>query len=96
VLGTLELRSPSLSQWVDAKNLNEWRFFTFVDGGEATVQNPLPQEHARFAMASVGIGTRARLLDTLNGSVDLAVPFTTQNPTRRYDPRVTFRIWTEF
>jgi hemolysin activation/secretion protein len=96
VLGTLELRSPSLSRWVDGKNLNEWRFFVFGDGGEATVQDPLPEEHARFAMASVGVGTRVRLLDTLNGSVDVAVPFTTQNPTKRYDPRVTFRVWTEF
>jgi len=32
----------------------------------------------------------------LHAAVDVGVPLAAQGPTRRYDPRIHFRAWTEF
>lgn len=96
LLASVEIRSPSLSGWVDEAALNEWRFHAFVEGGHLAVHDALADEHAAFDLASLGIGTRARLLDYVNGSADLALPLLGQSSTKRYDPRVTFRLWSEF
>lgn len=95
-LASLELRGPSLSRWLDEAVINEWRFYTFVEGGHLAVHNALAEEHSAFDLASVGIGSRGKVWDYLNGSADFAVPLLGQSSTKRYDPRLTFRLWSEF
>ncbi len=95
-LGSLELRGPSLSQWFGEAVVNEWRAYVFAEGGVLSIHQPLSEQQSSFTLGSYGIGMRGRLLDYLNGSLDLAVPLVSQSSTRAYDPRLTFRAWTEF
>jgi hemolysin activation/secretion protein len=95
IFGTLELRSPSLLGWVKPKG-NEWRFHAFAEGGYLTLRDTLPEQISNFTLASVGVGSRFRVLDHLNGSVDLALPLIGQTETMAGDPRVTFRVWADF
>jgi hemolysin activation/secretion protein len=75
---------------------NEWRFFGFVDGGIASVLDPLPDQESQFDLWSFGVGARFKLYSHLNGMVDVAVPMISQTYTQSRDPRVDFRIWGEF
>ena len=95
-LASLELRGPSLSRWFAASAINEWRFYSFTEGGHLAVHDSLAGEHASFDLASVGVGTKGKLWDYLNGSADFAVPLLSQTSSKRYDPRLTFRVWSEF
>lgn len=100
LIGSVELRSPSLTPWLFSKPadaaINEWRFYLFAEGGELSINDPLPQQQSQFDLWSAGVGTRIKLLNHLNGSVDMAVPMVTQVATRSGNPRVTFRVWSEF
>ena len=95
IFGTVELRTPSLLGWVKPKG-NEWRFYVFADGGYLNVRDALPEQEKHFALASYGVGTNLRLLDHLNGSVDLAMPVIGQSDTQAGDLRVNFRVWADF
>lgn len=93
LIGSFELRSPTLpAVW----GLNEWRIYGFTEGGSLTINDPLPEQTSRFNLASVGAGSRIRLLKHLNGSVDLGVPLITQADAPAGDARVTFRLWGDF
>jgi hemolysin activation/secretion protein len=94
-INSLEIRSPSLLS-SSQSNTNEWRFYLFVDGGYLTLIDPLPEQDSAFGLASVGFGTHLRLRDHFNGSLDLALPLTSQTQTEALDPRLTFRVWAEF
>jgi hemolysin activation/secretion protein len=97
LFGTVELRSPSLLGWWDKENKrNEWRFYGFVDAGYVTLNEPLPEQDSRFNLASYGFGSRVRLFDTLNGSVDAGLPLISQAETQVGDWMLTFRVWAEF
>jgi hemolysin activation/secretion protein len=95
VVGTLELRSPSLLSKLGPE-ANEWRFYVFVDGGYLMLIDPLPEQDSTFALASVGVGTRIRLQNHFNGSLDAAVPLNSQVQTESGDVRLTFRLWADF
>jgi len=110
LLGTIELRTPSLSSFL-GKTVDEWRFYIFSDGGVLTQNEPLVETPYQYNLVSVGAGTRVKLLDHLSGSLDLGIPIVVdslessvpsgtsiQNPIqeRPYDPRLTFRVWAEF
>ena len=93
ILGTLELRSPSLIRTTDIK-ANDWRAYAFVDGGCVSLTDALPGQQNQYALAGAGIGTRFRLRNHFNGSVDAAFPL-----LRVADEEglfVTFRLWTDF
>ncbi len=94
LFGTVELRSPSLLQWLGEKN--EWRLYAFCDAGALTLRNPLPDQQSRFNLASVGVGTRVRLMDHVNGSLDAGLPLIQQTSTSSNDLLLTFRVWAEF
>lgn len=96
VLGSVELRSPSLTAWLGNDIVNEWRFHLFADGGHLTIKEALAEQKNSFSLWSFGVGTRFRLLDYFNGSVDVGVPMIAQGETTRGDPRATFRLWGEF
>lgn len=94
VLGSLELRSPAL-RLADIE-LDEWRIYAFAEGGRLSLNAPLPQQRSQFDLASVGIGSRIRLLSHVNGSLDFGVPLTSQSTTRSREPRIGFRAWNSF
>ncbi|MCW0182025.1 ShlB/FhaC/HecB family hemolysin secretion/activation protein [Zavarzinia sp.] len=100
VIGRLELRGPNLQGIADtdwsAGTVNEWRFHVFADGALLAVLKPGAEQDDDFSLASVGVGSQIRLLDYLNGVVDLGVPLVDQSNTRAGDPRLHFRVWGEF
>jgi hemolysin activation/secretion protein len=97
-VGSLELRSPSLSRWLDkgGRVLNEGRLLAFAEGGWMRVQDSLPEQQSIFRLWSVGGGARAKLFDHLSGSLDVAVPLRSEGTTVRRKPRFHFRLSTEF
>ncbi|HEV7405471.1 MAG TPA: ShlB/FhaC/HecB family hemolysin secretion/activation protein [Chthoniobacteraceae bacterium] len=95
IFATVELRTPSLLGWVKPKG-NEWRFYAFADGGYVSVRDSLPGQEKHYRLASAGVGSSLRLLDHLNGSIDLAMPLISQSETKRGDGRVNFRVWADF
>lgn len=95
VFATVELRSPSfISDGKDKKD--EWRVYAFAEAGIASLNEPLPQQDAHFGLGSIGLGTRLRLFQHLNGSLDLGLPLVSQVQTTAWDPRLTFRVWGDF
>ncbi len=84
-LASLELRTPSLDGWFG----NPWRllrFHVFGEGAQLQLRDPLPEQEARFDLASVGVGARAELWDYVSGSVDLGYPLAETGDTEKYDP----------
>ena len=97
VVGTVELRTPSLSKWMNAAKLvNEWRAYVFLDAGMVTVRNALPEQTSEFDLASFGVGSRLQLFGHLNGSIDAGFPMISQGETHLHDVHLTFRAWAEF
>jgi len=106
LFGTLELRSPSLLGWWEkgadgkpkaaAARDNEWRLYGFFDVGYLTLNQPLPEEVSRFDFMSYGVGTKLRLFDHLNGSIDAGLPLVSQAFAPAGDWRLTFRVWADF
>ncbi|MCW1887284.1 hypothetical protein OKA04_21280 [Luteolibacter flavescens] len=98
VFGSAEYRTRSFIGKKDerGKQADEWRLHAFVDGGTLTVLKPLPSQKSFYNFLSAGVGTRFRLRDHYNGSLDVAVPFTTQTDAESGEVRVTFRGWAEF
>ncbi|QOG23796.1 ShlB/FhaC/HecB family hemolysin secretion/activation protein [Bradyrhizobium sp. SEMIA] len=108
VAGTLELRTPNLAQYMQQKLPNplgdpikynafdDWRFFAFVDGGNARIHEPLTDQQSHFDLASYGVGMRMKTLRYLNSIVFVGVPLTSQQVTVANHPRFSFRVWGEF
>lgn len=108
IAGTVELRTPSLLGFMKPKlkdekqqddgdeKSNEWRFYAFWDAARITLNDPLPEQQSSFKLQSYGFGTRMKLLNHLNGSVDIAWPLITQGTTEENDPFVSFRVWADF
>jgi hemolysin activation/secretion protein len=95
IFGSMEMRSPSLSSFL-GKSVDEWRFYLFGEGGLLTIDDPLPEQQEKFKLASVGAGTRIKLFNHFNGSLDLGLPLDNGPQTNAYEPQLTFRIWAEF
>ncbi len=93
--GTVELRGPSLFGWWGRKD-TEWQLYGFAEGGLLRVHDPLPEQTAGYRLASVGVGSRLRFLDYLNGSIDLSLPLISQTVTQAHDPFLSFRVWADF
>ncbi len=99
IIGSIELRSPSLAAWTNERlgsgAVNEWRIYFFAEGGNLMINNPLAEQKSQFGLASVGIGTRVKMLDHWNGAFDFGVPLLSQVATPALFPRFTFRLWSE-
>lgn len=95
VFASLELRSPSFLARGKERG-DEWRVYAFVEGGFATLNDPLPEQNADFSLASVGVGSRLHMLQHLNGSLDFGVPLVSQLQTSALDLLLTFRLWADF
>jgi hemolysin activation/secretion protein len=103
IVGTLELRTPSLLGFLNPKKdedgrdpPNEWRFYGFLDAARLTLNDPLPDQQQSFNLHSIGFGSRMRLFNHLHGSVDIAWPLIKQGTTEANDPFVSFRVWADF
>lgn len=103
VFGSLELRSPSIMQ--GHAGINEWRVYAFLDGGTVTNVAPDGATNAYapyYNLASYGCGSRIKMFDYLNGSIDVGIPMTSQPNGQipysvvAWSPLVTFRIFGEF
>jgi len=95
ILGSAELRSPSLSGLL-GKSVDEWRFYLFGEGGILTIDDPLPEQQDKFKLASVGAGTRFKMVNHLNGSFDAGLPLDNATDTHAYETLLTFRLWADF
>lgn len=95
VFGSVELRTPRLATWTKSEG-NDWRAYIFAEGGVLTIHNALPAQTSSFTLASVGLGTRFRLMNHLNGSLDAGLPLLDLIQTDAFDPLVIFRLWTDF
>jgi hemolysin activation/secretion protein len=95
IFGTAELRTPSLGSFI-GKPVDDWRFYLFTDAGLLTILDALPEQQERFNLASVGGGTRLKLQDHYNGSLDVGVPLEDGTSSKAYSPLLTFRVWAEF
>lgn len=93
--GSFELRTPQLARWTKSEG-NDWRAYIFAEGGVLTIQDALPAQASSFTLASVGLGTRFRLLNHLNGAFDLSLPLLNLIQTDAFDTNITFRLWTDF
>jgi hemolysin activation/secretion protein len=111
VRSTVELRSPSLSQWMGSyagKHIDDLRFVGFLDAGRAWLHSPLPEQRDFYDFRSVGFGVTSEALQYLNASLFIADPldtFTvlgTNNTISKDDStfagklRLQFRVWTQF
>ena len=95
ILGSLELRTPSLLGLME-KTTDDWRIYAFTDGGELSIYEPLPEQQSAFLLGSVGVGTRFRIHQYFNGSLDLGLPLVAGPQTDIYRMLLTFRVWMEF
>jgi hemolysin activation/secretion protein len=95
ILGSTELRSPNLGGLL-TKGINEWRVYGFAEGGLLAIDDPLPEQQTRFTLASVGLGTRIKIDQYLNGSLDAGLPLAKGPQTEAYRLLLTFRVWAEF
>jgi hemolysin activation/secretion protein len=95
IFGSMEVRTPSLGD-VLGKTVDEWRFYVFGEGGVLTIQDALPEQQEQFRLASVGLGTRIKLMTHYNGSLDVGLPLDNGTTTNAYEPLLTFRVWGEF
>ncbi|MFQ3578346.1 MAG: ShlB/FhaC/HecB family hemolysin secretion/activation protein [Verrucomicrobiia bacterium] len=97
IVGSVELRTPSLFGWMKEgwKEVNEWRWFVFIDGGIAKLKEPLPEQIAEYRLWSYGFGTTIRLFNYLNGSLAVGVPMIGIDQNEKNDPFVSFRLWAE-
>ena len=95
IFGSVELRTPSLGTWLGTA-VDEPRFYLFAEGGTLGIDDPLPEQQSTFRLASVGWGTRLRLIDHLNGSFDFGIPLEDGVQTQAYHPLLTFRLWADF
>lgn len=92
---TFELRSPSLLRSGD-EGRSEWRFHAFADAGTLVLDSTLPEQESEFNLASVGVGTRFRVLDHFSGSVDAGLPLIQQGLTRVGELLISVRFMAEF
>jgi hemolysin activation/secretion protein len=99
VFASAELRTPNLSpmlgEWT-SKFVDDWRFYTFVDGAQTWVIQPLADQDASSSLVSVGLGARLQLLRYLYGDLLIGLPMSDTLATRADDPRVSFSLKMEF
>lgn len=91
VLGSLELRTPSIASWLGAF-ANEWRFNAFVDGSRLLLIDPLPEQEGRFTLLSAGVGMRFTVFQCLDGTLEYAYPLKDGVQTKAHQGQVLFNV----
>ena len=95
LMGTLELRTPVVLKSAMREG-DEVRLYGFVEGGVLGVSTPLPEQKSGTGLMSVGIGSRVQVGTSVSGSLDVGVPMVAVSQTRRFEPFISFRLWTGF
>lgn len=90
----LELTSPRLlAKW---PGFDDLRVYGFWDVGFAGIHDPLPGQSEANQLASMGFGVTGRVLEYLNGRVDVGTPLISMPGRSAGSVSVSFRIWGEF
>ena len=87
--GSFELHSPQFGAHL-APSLRPLYAFVFVDGGVATLIDPLPAQPYRTRLWSTGFGLRLENASGLSGDLDYAVPQVDGTRTRDGGRRIDF------
>ena len=95
VVGSLELRSPSLATLLPSF-VDELRFFAFGDAAKVKVLRTLPDQTSFFQLFGVGGGVRLSLFKTFNGEFVVAVPIYDGPTTKSGDVRYMFTAKGQF
>ena len=95
VLLSQELRTPSLAKYLGTY-VQEWRFYAFAEGAQLYLRDELPDQDADYALASIGLGTRASLSKWLSGSLDWGYPLLDGPNTQKHDSRLHFNLQATF
>jgi hemolysin activation/secretion protein len=92
---TVEWRSPAygVAKW---RWLTQWQVLIFSDAARLRVQQPLPDQTARFKLTSVGLGAHFTAWKNLKGDMDWAYALEDGAATYAGDYRVHFRLAYEF
>lgn len=90
-----EMRTAPVT-WFKGLRVDELRFHSFWDSGFVGIHDPLPEQDDGFLLMSTGVGARVRLIDYVNGSVDVAVPLLDGPDKSTGDVIIRFRLWGEF
>lgn len=91
VAGTLELHSPAFGPAVGALLQSSYAFL-FLDGGVATLQQPLPGQPYHLGLRSSGVGLRLDQPSGWTGMLDFAVPNSAGVRTPKGDSRIDFSV----
>ncbi|WP_233839116.1 ShlB/FhaC/HecB family hemolysin secretion/activation protein [Paraburkholderia sp. ZP32-5] len=91
VIGSLELRSPSIAKYVGSA-VDEWRFHAFVDAAHLWLLSPLPEQTSEFTLVSAGVGTRIQLMKYASAALEMAFPLRSATYTKAYSPRFQFYV----
>ncbi|GAB7537857.1 ShlB/FhaC/HecB family hemolysin secretion/activation protein [Burkholderia sp. 3C] len=91
VIGSLELRSPSLASHLGG-SINELRFHAFVDAAHLWLNSPLPEQTSSFNLLSVGLGMRMQVLKYASADFEAGWPLKAGVYTRQYSPRFDFYV----
>lgn len=94
--GSFELRSPPLLNWLKSARRNDWRIYTFYEGGGLRLRDALPDQKNHFYLASYGFGMRIQLLEHFDAAINASIPQYDQAQTKAGDRRVTFRAALDF
>jgi hemolysin activation/secretion protein len=99
IVGSLELRSPSLAaltnKYIDNPWIDDWRFYVFTDDGVARVIDTLPGQQSTFGLASFGGGTRLQLFSHFTGDVLMGMPLRNGPATKAWHPYTEFTVRAE-
>jgi hemolysin activation/secretion protein len=95
VVGSLELRSPSLAPLLPGF-VDELRLFAYGDAGAVKVLHPLPNQEDFFHLAGAGGGVRVSLFKTFSGEFVVAVPLKDGPTTKIGDIRPMFSAKGQF
>ena len=97
--GVFELRSPSAAPWlnrqVDAL-FDDLRVGAFFDVSRVWLIDALPEQKARFTLASAGAQVTMKMLGHFNGLVALATPMISASHTEAGSEKILFRVWAEY
>ncbi|NIE86721.1 MULTISPECIES: ShlB/FhaC/HecB family hemolysin secretion/activation protein [unclassified Burkholderia] len=91
VIGSLELRSPSLAKYLGSR-IDELRFHAFVDAAHLWLLSPLPEQTSSFNLLSVGLGMRMQVLKYASADFEAGFPLKAGIYTRQYSPRFDFYV----
>jgi hemolysin activation/secretion protein len=97
--GTLELRSPSLGDYISFGSVHpvqDLRFLSFFDGTALVIRNALPGQASTNRLMSLGAGFNMRFFNYVNGAFVWADPLINQSATKAWSSRLLFRVWTSF